>query len=150
MRCGVDFAAGDGNMDRLLVEQRFESAERRAVEEQRHDREVRRAAALFLHGERVFEFLADPRRVFRARRDEHQYARRVLDRGADRRFERVATAELARVDRQLRVQLGERPAQAADDAIVAAAVRDEVGRGRESGRPLACVCGIVLGHCSSR
>lgn len=75
-------------------------------------------------------------------RDEHQHARRAVDRGADRRFERVAAVERARVDRQRRVELGQRPAQPADDAVVAAAVRDEVGRGKGCG----FACGIVLCH----
>ncbi len=142
MRRGVERGAGDRDVDRCFVEQGLERAERRAVEEQRDDREVLGAAALPLHGQRVLQFLADPRRAVRLRRDEHQHAGRAVDRGADRRFERVAAVEGARVDREGSVELGERDAQLADDGVVAAAVREEVGdrRGRHS------AAGIVLCH----
>ncbi|KFB76200.1 MAG: hypothetical protein AW06_002622 [Candidatus Accumulibacter cognatus] len=84
VRRGVGRGAGDGDVDRRFVEQGLERAERRAVEEQRDDRERVGAAALPLHGERVLQFLADPTGLMGARRDEDENAGRAGYRVADR------------------------------------------------------------------
>ena len=66
-------------------------------ERQRDDRELV-LAALLLHVERVAQLFADPFRLQRIRADHDGEGRRFLDGLLDLRPERIAAAQLARID----------------------------------------------------
>jgi hypothetical protein len=116
--------AAHGNVNRLMAEQFFEDAELGAVEREHKDREIF-PAALLLHRECVLQFLADPLGLQRIRADHNRHGRRVFNSLLDFRQKRIACAQLARINPDLLLKVGERPAEFAHERVVQRAVGDE-------------------------
>jgi hypothetical protein len=116
--------AADRNVRGLPAEDHFQDAELRAVQRQRDD-PVLVSAALPPHVQRMLQLLTDPAGLQRAGADHHRILRRALDGGLDLRPERIATAQLARVDPRVLIVVREGLAELAHEGVVLRAVRNE-------------------------
>ena len=116
--------AGHGDVDRFLAEELFQHAELGAVQRERDDGELV-LAAFFAQFERVAQFHADPFRLQRIRADHDREGRRGFDGPLDFHPERIAAAQLARIDPAGLAVIGERRAEFAHEAVVLRAVGDE-------------------------
>jgi hypothetical protein len=138
--------AADGDVDRLLIEKRFQYTELGVIERQRDDREAVLAAVvpgtLFLHRQRVAQLLADPFRLQGVGADQHGVGRRAVDRLFYFRPQRVAAAQLARIDPSWLAVVGKRGTQFADEGVVRGAVGDEEFA---HGRSAFIGCGLYSG-----
>ena len=116
--------AADGDVNRLLAEELLQHAELGVVQRQRDDRELV-LAALFPHQECVAQFLANPFRLQRVGADDDRISRGLIDGFLDFRPQRIAAAQLARIDPPLLSVIGERRAEIAHERVVLRAVGDE-------------------------
>ncbi|HRD48114.1 MAG TPA: hypothetical protein PL166_00695 [Candidatus Contendobacter sp.] len=80
---------------------------------------------LFLYQERMAQFLADPFRLQRVSANHHRISRGGVDGLVDLQPERIATAQLARVDPTVLAVVGQRRAEIAHETVVLRAVGDE-------------------------